>query len=115
MLNASHTLHVPDCFSLEVDSILCKKMRRGEISEDEAQEVRSALEIFPMQKHPFHLLRDAAFEHAGQTRTSPYDCLYLILAMALRGEMVTADRRFYETISRQQLSGHHLCWVEDLL
>ena len=71
LLNASHTLHVPDCFVLEVDSILCKTMWRGEISEDEAQEVRSALEIFPMQKHPFYLLRDAAFQLALQTRTSP--------------------------------------------
>ncbi len=32
LLDVSHGLHAPDFFSLEIDSILCKKMRRGEIS-----------------------------------------------------------------------------------
>ncbi len=114
LLDASHVLHVPDFFLLEIDSVLCKKMRRGVISEGEAQQIRSALSIFPLQKHPFQLLMDPAFELAVQTENSPYDCLYLILAIVLGARMVTADRRFYENISKSRLTAENLCWVEDL-
>ena len=114
LLDASHVLHVPDFFLLEIDSVLCKKMKRGEISEGEAQQIRSAVNIFPLQKHPFQLLMDPAFELAVQTRSSPYDCLYLILAIVLGAQMVTADRRFYENISKSQLTAENLCWVENL-
>ncbi len=114
LLDASHILHVPDFFLLEIDSVLCKKMRRGEISRGEAQEVRSSIAIFPLQKHPFQLLMDAAFELAAQTRCSPYDCVYLILAIILGAQMVTADRRFYERIYNSRLAAENLRWVEDL-
>ena len=114
LLDASHVLHVPDFFLLEIDSVLCRKMNRGEISEGEAQQIRSAVNIFPLQKHPFQLLMDPAFELAVQTRSSPYDCLYLVLAIVLGAQMVTADRRFYENISKSQLTAENLCWVENL-
>ncbi len=114
LLDPSHVLHVPDLFRIEIDSVLCKKIRRGEISEGEAQEIRSTVDIFPLQKHPFQFLIDSAFELAVQTRSSPYDCLYLILAISLGAQMVTADRRFYDNISRSQLAAGSLCWVEDL-
>jgi len=114
LLDVSHVLHVPDFFLLEIDSILCKKVRRGELSSEEAQEIRSAIAVFPLQKHPFQLLMEPAFELAVQAQSSPYDCLYLVLAMVLRGQMVTADWRFYDNISKKQLTGGNLCWVEDL-
>jgi predicted nucleic acid-binding protein len=114
LLDASHALHVPDFFLLEIDSVLCKKMRRGEISEGEAQQIRSAVNTFPLQKHPFHLLMDPALDLAVHAESSPYDCLYLILAIVLDAQMVTADRRFYENISKSQLTAENLCWVGNL-
>ncbi|MHC1727591.1 MAG: type II toxin-antitoxin system VapC family toxin [Syntrophobacteraceae bacterium] len=114
LLDESHAINAPDFFLLEIDSILCRKMRRGEISEEEIREIRSAVGSFPLQKHPFQLLLDPAFELAVKTRCSPYDCLYLVLAVILGARMVTADRRFYESISMSGLSAENLCWVEDL-
>ena len=114
LLDASHTLHVPDFFLLEIDNVLCKKMRRGELSKGEAQEIRSSISTFPLQKHPFQLVMDPAFELAAQTRSSPYDCVYLILAIVLGAQMVTADRRFYDKVRKSRLTAENLCWVEDL-
>lgn len=57
---------------------------------------------------------EPAFELAAQTQSSPYDCLYLILAMVLGSQMVTADRRFYDNICKSKLTAENLCWVEDL-
>jgi predicted nucleic acid-binding protein len=57
---------------------------------------------------------DPAFELAAQTQSSPYDCLYLIIAIVLGSQMVTADRRFYDNICKSHLTAENLCWVEDL-
>lgn len=57
---------------------------------------------------------NSAFELAIQTQSSPYDCLYLVLAIVLGARMVTADRRFYNNISGSRLAADNLCWVEDL-
>lgn len=114
LLEPYHVLHVPDFFALEIDSVLCKKNRRGEISEEETMEIRSALGSFPLQRHPFKMMTDPAFELAVQTQSSPYDCLYLVLAIVLGAKMVTADRRFYDNISKSRLTAENLCWVADL-
>ncbi len=113
LLRPEYRLHAPDFLLLEVDSVLCRKIRRTEISHDEAIEVRSALRSFPVEKHPFALLMDAAYEMASRNRGSVYDCMYLALAMVLGARMVTADRRFYRALSMAPFSDS-LCWVEDL-
>jgi predicted nucleic acid-binding protein len=113
LLNAKYQLHAPDFLLLELDSIICGKIRRTEISEDEAYEVRSAVRSFPLEKHPFALLMDAAFELSCRSQGSVYDCMYLVLAMLVGGRMVTADRRFYNALSTIPFLDH-LCWVADL-
>ena len=50
---------------------------------------------------------------AVQTRRSPYDCLYLALAVRLGGPMVTADRRFFDAIAPGPFA-QHVLWVEDV-
>lgn len=113
LLGKDNQLHAPDFLLLELDNVLCKKIRLEELIGKDAQEIRLAIRAFPIIKHPFGLLMDPAFELAHKTQSSPYDCLYLVLAMLLNGELVTADRRFYNIHSSGPFS-NHLCWVEDL-
>ena len=113
LLGGDNQLHAPDFILLELDSVLCKKIRLKELISKDALEIRLALRTFPITRHPFGILIDPAFELAHQTQSSPYDCLYLVLAMLLHGELVTADRRFYN-IHSQGPFFNHLCWVEDL-
>ena len=113
LLEVAQFLHAPDLFSLELDHVLTKKVRRGELSEEEGEEIREALERFPIQKFPSEALRDLAFAMACATGRALYDCLYLALA-ALHGvRMVTADRKLYDALVESPL-GPYLCWVEDL-
>ncbi|MCD6297252.1 MAG: type II toxin-antitoxin system VapC family toxin [Deltaproteobacteria bacterium] len=113
LFGGDNQLHAPDFMLLELDSVLCKKIRLKELISKDALEIRSALRTFPITRHPFGMLMDPAFELAHQTQSSPYDCLYLVLAMLLHGELVTADRRFYNIHFRGPFF-NHLCWVEDL-
>jgi len=113
LLDDRNELHVPDFLLIEVDSILCKRIRRGELDDGHGREIRSALRQFPIQGHAFAPLMDPAFELAVETHRSLYDCLFVALAVLLEGTMVTADRRLYDALSSGRLS-EHLCWVGDL-
>ncbi len=48
------------------------------------------------------------------TKRSIYDCLYLAVAEALDGRMVTADRKFFQSLQNSPLKDR-MIWVEDLL
>ncbi len=113
LLTPRFQLLAPDLLLLEIDTVLCRRVRRGELSTEEAQEIRSAMRSFPIETHPFRLLMDAAFEIASLNQCSVYDCMYLVLAMLMGARMVTADRHFYNTLSTAPFSDY-LCWVEDL-
>ena len=48
------------------------------------------------------------------TKRSVYDCLYLALAEALNGRLVTADGKFFQALGNSPLRNRML-WVADLL
>lgn len=112
LLDARYQLHVPEFFGLELDSIICKHIRRRDLTPGEGQQIRDTLRVFPIQCCSVDLLDDTAFEIAVQTFTSPYDCLYVALAILLDGHVVTADRRFYDALQNSSFEGR-LCWIAD--
>jgi predicted nucleic acid-binding protein len=58
-------------------------------------------------------LREKAFEIALEIGSSIYDCLYLALAEALDSNMVTADRRFFQTLQNGSLF-RRMLWIEEI-
>jgi predicted nucleic acid-binding protein len=113
LLNEDHLLHAPDIFLLELDSLLTKRIRRGEINAREGRTFRAAWRRFPVHLHPFSPLLDPAFEIAARTGCSLYDCLYVSLASLLGGVWVTADRRLYDGMAAGPFAPH-LLWVSDI-
>jgi predicted nucleic acid-binding protein len=63
--------------------------------------------------YPDEPLFSKAFDLANETYRSLYDCLYLSLAIAIDGQMVTADLKFSEALQTSP-SANRLLWVEDL-
>jgi len=113
ILRRGNELHAPDFFLLEIDNLLVKRIRRGDISRRHADEIRAALRRFDISYHPFTPMRNEAFELASQACLSLYDSLYIVLAILIRGRMVTADRKLYDALARTLLC-EHVLWVEDL-
>ena len=70
-------------------------MLRGELTEDQARDVRGAVDEVPVVSHPTAGLLDEAVEIALVTRRTVYDCLYIALAERLGCVAVTADRKLY--------------------
>lgn len=113
LLHPAHYLHAPEFLYLELDHVLCKRIRRGELTAEEAEEIRAMLSFFPVQSHPTSLLQDPAFALASSIGRGIYDCLYLILARFLGIRMVTADRRLYDALAQEPLA-RHLYWIGDI-
>jgi predicted nucleic acid-binding protein len=106
-------LHVPNFMTLELGNVIAKKIRRSELTRADGKAILKELRDLPLQRHADERLFPAAYELAVDTRRSLYDCLYLALAEAVDGRLVTADRKFYNALAIGPY-GRRLLWVEDL-
>src|SRR5271165_6229823 len=115
LLCEAFELHVPSHFSVELASALWKKVvLRGELTENQARDVRGALDEVPVVSHPTAGLIDEAFEIALVTRRTVYDCLYIALGERLGCVVVTADRKLYNA-TRGGPYAPRVHWVGDRL
>jgi predicted nucleic acid-binding protein len=71
--------------TLELGTVLAKRIRRGELTRAEGDVVLKELKQLPLQRHADDRLFPAAYQLALDTQRSLYDCLYLALAEAVDG------------------------------
>ena len=83
--------HTPEIVDPEVLQALRRRMARGEISSDEAEEIVESLVTAPLARYPHLPLVARAWELRGQL--TAYDAMYVALAEALGATLVTTDRR----------------------
>ena len=86
-------LGAPELLVAECANILWKKVRRRELTSEEAGVAATLLERADIELHPMRPLTAAATEMAIALDHPAYDCLYLALAKARGLRFVTADRR----------------------
>jgi predicted nucleic acid-binding protein len=105
-------LHVPDLMFPEAGNILWKKVRRGDLTEEQARGIAHLVAVAPLEVHPSAPLLEAAFEIAMRTGRTVYDSLFVALAVQLDCRLVTADEKLYNALKDGPL-GSHIVWVED--
>jgi len=105
-------LAAPDQFLLEMDSLVCKWIRRKIITVKEGKEIRKTLRMQTIEYRSSLDLLEIAFEIATQTGSSFYDCLYLALAFILDAKLVTADQRLFDSISKSRMADF-IVWISD--
>ena len=86
-------LIAPDLIVAECANILWKKVRRAELSAEEAGIAGRLLANADLDLMPTRSLMDAALEIAMLLDHPAYDCLYLALAEQTGSTFVTADSR----------------------
>ena len=102
----------PSYFYTEAASVLQRKVAvERTLAEAEALEAFRRLKAVPMNIHPTESLLEDAFRLGVRYRRPVYDSLYLVLAAALGGRVVTADRRLYNGVHGGPLD-HLVLWVE---
>jgi predicted nucleic acid-binding protein len=104
LLAPEHELHAPDLLTPEFGNTIWKKLRRGEMSPEEARTVINALPAVPLRNHSSRALLPAAFDIAVETSRTVYDSLYVSLAIALGTRLVTADGKFAKALSKTPFS-----------
>lgn len=115
-LRAQHAgthLHIPAFMVLELGNVLAKKIRRNELTPRDGEAILKELKHLPLQRHADERLFTVAYLLALDTHRSLYDCLYLALAETVDGIMVTADHKFFASITNGPY-GRRVMWVEDL-
>lgn len=111
LLDPRFSLHVPDYFFTEAASVLQRKVAvEGTLSESDALDVYRLLRTI----HATEGLLEDAIRHGVRYRRPVYDSLYLTLAAARGGRVVTADGRLYRGVHRGPLD-HLALWVTDPL
>jgi predicted nucleic acid-binding protein len=105
-------LHVPDLVFPEVGNILWKKIRRGDLTEEQARGIAHLVAVAPLTVHPSAPLLEAALEIAVRTGRTVNDSLYVALAVQLNCRLVTADEKLSNALEDGPL-GAHILWVED--
>ena len=113
LLDRQFELHVPSYFFTEAASVLqCKVAVDRTLTEAECLSAYQLLKSVPMTIHATERLLEDAFQLGARYRRPVYDNLYLVLAAAVGGRVVTADRRLYNGVHGGPLD-HLVLWVTD--
>lgn len=95
----------PDLVYAETANALWKRVRKQELTVQDAQSMMDALvgEIL-VRLVPSVALLDEAFRIANKLRHNAiYDCLYLALAVVEEARFVTADKVFYDKAGKHRM------------
>ncbi len=112
LLREDFVLSSPDLVRAEVGNVLWKKWRRGEISSEVVEGVLRDLESFTLEIETSEPLLTTAWDVARRFDRSFYDGLYVALAERVDCQLVTADRKLYNSLREGDLAGR-LIWVEN--
>lgn len=105
ILESGSKLLAPDLLVAELGNIMWKKVRRGELSPTEAQEILDAFVTFcPVTLYAGSLLLQSALDIAVRFERTVYDALYLAVAVAEDCCLVTADARLIHALKGTALA-----------
>jgi predicted nucleic acid-binding protein len=111
LLDGDFILAAPELIGPEIGNTIWKKVRRHELTPEEASEIVAAFPKIGVELHPSSVLLPSALELAVALDRTVYDCLYLALAVAQDCTLITADRKFHDAIAAGPLA-RHLQWIE---
>jgi len=112
LLDPELIISAPDLIGPEFGNTIWKKVRRQEITSDEATEILAAFTALDVEIYPSSILLNSAFALALALDRTVYDSLYLALAIAQDCALVTADQRFHGSVRESPLASH-IRWIED--
>ncbi len=114
-LDASHDYIAPDLVFPEVGNAIWKKVRRGELSPDDAQSLVKELSAAGIEAVSMRGLVSDAHALAVATGITVYDATYLTLAVRLETQVITGDDRFARKLAEHPLLAPHVRSVEDFI
>jgi predicted nucleic acid-binding protein len=112
LLDVGHQYVAPDLLFAEVGNAVWKRVRRGELSSEEGQQLIADLAEVTVETLATRGLVSDACAIAMASRQTVYDSLYLALAVRLDTQLVTADRRLENGARTNPALAEHICMVD---
>lgn len=106
----SQNLLAPDLIWAEIASVIWKRHRRGELSQEDAMAIATEVSRLPLQSYDARDLMADALRLALQFDRSVYDCLYLAVAIRTKSVMITADKLLVNALSETPLA-KYVIWI----
>jgi predicted nucleic acid-binding protein len=94
LLDRNEQLHAPDFVFVETANVLWKKVRRRELTPEQALKGVDSLPLLFETIIPSSMLVSRALRIAIEMAHPVYDCLYLACSEHFDADLVTADARF---------------------
>lgn len=98
LLDSLISFYVPEFFLMEIDSVITKKVRRGELKAGEAINKRKQFRRLPYKLISYKEIEDFAFEISTKFPVTLYDACYLSTAIDYEATVYTADIRFFNGV-----------------
>lgn len=114
-LDAPHDYIAPDLVFPETGNAIWKKIRRGELSEDEGQRLVADISAIGVEHVSMRALLPDAHAVAVATGITVYDAMYLTLAIRLETQVITGDDRFARRLAEYPLLAPHIRSVKDFV
>jgi len=114
-LDASHDYVAPDLLFPETANAVWKKVRCGELSPDEGQQLVTDLAVIAVESVSMRGLLPDAHALALRTGITVYDATYLALAVRLETTVMTGDDRFARRLSDHPLLAPHVRSLRDFI
>ena len=108
LLAAKHQYLSPDLLFPEVGNAIWKKVRRGELTAEEGQQLAIDLASIAVETVSTRGLMIDAHAVAITTGLTVYDAMYLALAVRLKTELITADDRLGRLVAAHPIMAAHV-------
>ena len=112
LLTLPHEYFAPDLLFAEAANTIWKKIRRGELTAEQGQQIVDDIGGIAVETVPCRVLAVDAHELANATSQTVYDSLYLALAIRLKTRMLTADERLAAAVAALPMTAAHIQLVQ---
>lgn len=104
LLNHFDYFYAPDLFQIELEAIITKKVRKNELTIEEAPQKKQQASGLPVRFINYKELSDIAFDISVTLPVTLYDATYIATAILTESKFYTADERLVNGLSTMSLS-----------
>ena len=114
-LGASHDYVAPDLVFSEAGNAVWKKVRRKELSSNDARQLLLDLSRVAVEAVATRGLLEDALALALAVDITVYDAMYLTLAVRLETAVITGDDRFADQVAGRSLFAPHIRRLQEFV